>query len=75
MAWLAGFRGPQDIVGLMVSEKILFLSYSYCKLMRAGCDFVLFVLLLYVPSQQLWSLWDGQFTSGQVFCAHTFTCN
>ena len=24
--------------------------------------FVLFVLLLYVPSQQLWSLRDGQFT-------------
>ena len=24
--------------------------------------FCLFVLLLYVPSQQLWSLWDGQFT-------------
>ena len=24
--------------------------------------FVLFVLLLYVPSQQLWSWWDGQFT-------------
>ena len=24
---------------------------------------VLFVLLLYVPSQQLWSWWDGQFTS------------
>ena len=24
--------------------------------------FALFVLLLYVPSQQLWSLWDGQFT-------------
>ena len=26
--------------------------------------FVLFVLLLYVPSQQLWSLRDGQFTQG-----------
>ena len=24
--------------------------------------FCLFVLLLYVPSQQLWSWWDGQFT-------------
>ena len=24
--------------------------------------FVLFILLLYVPSQQLWSLRDGQFT-------------
>ena len=24
--------------------------------------FVLFVMLLYVPSQQLWSLRDGQFT-------------
>ena len=26
------------------------------------CLFCLFVLLLYVPSQQLWSLQDGQFT-------------
>ena len=25
-------------------------------------DCSLFVLLLYVPSQQLWSWWDGQFT-------------
>ena len=25
-------------------------------------NFVLFVCLLYVQSQQLWSLWDGQFT-------------
>ena len=31
-------------------------NYSYV------CLFVLFVLLLYVPSQQLWSLRDGQFT-------------
>ena len=27
-----------------------------------GVDVCLFVLLLYVPSQQLWSLRDGQFT-------------
>ena len=27
----------------------------------------LFVLLLYVPSQQLWSLWDGQFTLQHFF--------
>ena len=27
-----------------------------------GVFFCLFVLLLYVPSQQLWSLRDGQFT-------------
>ena len=26
------------------------------------CLFVCFFLLLYVPCQQLWSLWDGQFT-------------
>ena len=29
--------------------------------------FVLFVLLLYVPSQQLWSLRDGQFTQPHFF--------
>ena len=29
--------------------------------------FVCFVLLLYVPSQQLWSWWDGQFTYPHFF--------
>ena len=29
---------------------------------HAGAERILFVLLLYVPSQQLWSLRDGQFT-------------
>ena len=33
-------------------ECILLLLKSFC----------LFVLLLYIPSQQLWSLRDGQFT-------------
>ena len=31
------------------------------------CLFCLFVLLLYVPSQQLWSLRDGQFTLPHFF--------
>ena len=30
-------------------------------------DYCLFVLLLYVPSQQLWSLRDGQFTKPHFF--------
>ena len=34
-------------------------SYSICPNFASLC---LFVLLLYVPSQQLWSLRDGQFT-------------
>ena len=33
----------------------------------ASVLFVLFVLLLYVPSQQLWSLRDGQFTLPHFF--------
>ena len=32
------------------------------RLGRGDFLFCLFVLLLYVPSQQLWSLRDGQFT-------------
>ena len=39
-------------------------NYSACITIVYSCDFLfcLFVLLLYVPSQQLWSLRDGQFT-------------
>ena len=33
----------------------------------AQCIVCLFVLLLYIPSQQLWSLWDGQFTLPHFF--------
>ena len=35
---------------------------SYDKYIYKACNFCLFVLLLYVPSQQPWSLQDGQFT-------------
>ena len=34
---------------------------SWLSFVMSNCEFV-FVLLLYVPSQKLWSLWDGQFT-------------
>ena len=40
-------------------------SYSCC--LGFVCLFVLFCLLLYVPSQQLWSLLDGQFTQPHFF--------
>ena len=33
-----------------------------CSFYRHHVSMILFVLLLYVPSQQLWSLRDGQFT-------------
>ena len=41
----------------------LFVLFQLCLFYFKFCLFVcLFVLLLYVPSQQLWSLRDGQFT-------------
>ena len=33
-----------------------------CFCLKVCKQCILFVLLLYVPSQQLWSWWDGQFT-------------
>ena len=46
------FRMSQVYLGQLVHMHVCF----------KGCLFCLFVLLLYVPSQQLWSLRDGQFT-------------
>ena len=46
------FRMSQVYLGQLVHMQVCF----------KGCLFCLFVLLLYVPSQQLWSLQDGQFT-------------
>ena len=46
------FRMSQVYLGQLVHMQVCF----------KGCLFCLFVLLLYVPSQQLWSLWEGQFT-------------
>ena len=51
-------KGCHRIEILTYFQSLLFtLAYLCLKI----C-FVLFVLLLYVPSQQLWSLRDGQFT-------------
>ena len=43
------------------------LNVSSDRLVKPGSEPVLFVLLLYVPSQQLWSLRDGQFTYTHFF--------
>ena len=46
------FNVPRNICGGSVLVFVLLCISLFC----------LFVLLLYVPSQQLWSLRDGQFT-------------
>ena len=40
----------------------LFLNGDLCKHIGIDSSTFLFVLLLYVPNQQVWSLRDGQFT-------------
>ena len=42
------------------NDTVIFLAFRVFK-------FCLFVLLLYVPSQQLWSWQDGQFTLQHFF--------
>ena len=67
--------GRQLIQGKQTDQLLLHFSKAFdkvnhlkllLKLSQHGAQrrytFVLFVLLLYVPSQQLWSWWDGQFT-------------
>ena len=61
-SWL-GFK-PQVAVKFMLVKGMLFVTFMglstrfYYFIQR----FCLFVLLLYIPSQQLWSWLDGQFT-------------
>ena len=52
-----------DLVMLMIAKNVYLIEISggWSILYIEGSQ-VLFVLLLYVPSQQLWSLRDGQFT-------------
>ena len=50
----------------------MFLSMYMCMYVHVCmslhvCMFNLFALLLYVPSQQLWSLRDGKFTKSHFF--------
>ena len=42
-------------------------SYCFSRKFLFVCFVCLFVLLLYVPSQQLWSWLDGQFTQSHFF--------
>ena len=42
--------------------KVIGQKAGICDGVPSTSALVLFVLLLYVPSQQLWSLRDGQFT-------------
>ena len=57
-------------IGAVCSGSTLFASIlnssvmlgNYLQQTTSADDIFLFVLLLYVPSQQLWSLQDGQFT-------------
>ena len=49
-------------LGLVVSDKKIFSDFPYISQSRTCVCLFLFVLLLYLPSQQLWSLRDGQFT-------------
>ena len=50
-------NNPENFYPCIISQ------FFYNKMCGFVCLFVcLFVLLLYAPSQQLWSLQDGQFT-------------
>ena len=52
--------GVAEVVWVRISQEAKYLQHLSAQLIIL---FVcLFVLLLYVPSQQLWSLQDGQFT-------------
>ena len=42
-------------------------AFERCTSLKVIVYVCLFVLLLYVPSQQLWSLRDGQFTYTHFF--------
>ena len=61
MAWAAVLLGGGSVVFnvfLIVSGDSVFVFVLLCITLLVGW----LVLLLYVPSQQLWSLRDGQFT-------------
>ena len=50
-----------SVNGQIPLDKLKLNQKSYYYLQNSAF-FVLYVLLLYIPSQQLWSLRDGQFT-------------
>ena len=64
MAFLTAFSTclfhDRSELSVIDSEVLSMFDCLKCSAMDVVC---LFVLLLYVPSQQLWSWWDGQFTS------------
>ena len=57
-----GFLPYMGVVAILVMWPGIFEQNLIPHLMESPYDFGWLVLLLYVPSQQLWSLRDGQFT-------------
>ena len=52
---------------LYIQNHYFFLLFFFFNFLTLLSPYVLFVLLLYVPSQKLWSWRDGQFTSPHFF--------